>query len=119
MARGQFDGEAFHAALDAQRLGRGMTWKKVAEESGVSASTLTRMAQGRHPDVDSMASLLAWSGLDADSFVRRSGKDEPTVEPLAQISAYLRADPNLSSEAASAIEAVVRAAYTQLKKGVP
>ncbi len=36
----------------------------------MSASTLTRMAQGKRPDVDGLAALVAWSGLDADDYVR-------------------------------------------------
>lgn len=113
MTRGQFDAEAFYASLDSQRQSRGINWRQVAKESGVSASTLTRIAQGRRPDVDSMAALLAWSGLDADSFVIRDR--EVRAEPLAQITAYLRADPQLSPEAASALEAVLKAAYDKLR----
>ena len=70
-----FDAEAFHAALDSQRLAMGMTWKDVAAEAGVSASTLTRMAQGKRPDVDGLAALLQWSGLQAEMFIRK-GKTE-------------------------------------------
>ena len=44
--RGRFDAEAFYAALYAEKLARRLTWKTIANESGVSASTLTRMAQG-------------------------------------------------------------------------
>jgi transcriptional regulator with XRE-family HTH domain len=112
--RGQFDVEAFYAALDSQRQAQNLNWKQVAKESGVSASTLTRIAQGRRPDVDSMAALLAWSGLEADAFVRR--EQEVRVEPLAQISAYLRADPQLTPEAATALDAVIKAAYEELRK---
>jgi transcriptional regulator with XRE-family HTH domain len=112
--RGQFDVEAFYAALDSQRQAKNLNWKQVAKESGVSASTLTRIAQGRRPDVDSMAVLLNWSGLEADSFVRR--EQEVRVEPLAQISAYLRADPQLTSEAAAALDAVIKVAYEKLRK---
>ena len=36
-----FDNEAFYAALNAVRLSRQMTWKDVAEETGVNASTLS------------------------------------------------------------------------------
>ena len=67
--KGSFDNEKFYAALDASRVARGLTWKQVATESGVSASTLTRMAQGKRPDVDGLAALLGWSGLRADSFL--------------------------------------------------
>ena len=45
----RFDGGAFFAALDAERQARQCTWKQVAEECGISASTLSRMSQGKHP----------------------------------------------------------------------
>lgn len=116
MSKGQFDAEGFYAALDAQRQGRKITWKKVADESGVSASTLTRLAQGKRPDVDSMASLIGWSGLSADSFVTFSEEKPNEVEPLAKITAYLRADRNLTPEGATALEAVLKSAYERLRK---
>jgi transcriptional regulator with XRE-family HTH domain len=115
MPKGQFDAEAFYAALDSKRQSRRMRWKQVAEESGVSASTLTRMAQGRRPDLDSMAALLIWSGLNADSFVNHDRSDQ-TSDNLATITAYLRADPHLTPEGAAAIEAIVKAAYEKLRK---
>lgn len=46
--------------LNAQRFARRISWKDVAAESGVNPSTLTRMTQGRHPDVDGLLSLLEW-----------------------------------------------------------
>jgi transcriptional regulator with XRE-family HTH domain len=116
MSKGQFDVEAFYAALDSQRQSKRMNWKQVAKESGVSASTLTRIAQGRRPDVDSMAALSAWSGLKVDSFIRREQDAQAESDPLAQITAYLRADSHLTPEAASALEAVIKAAYEQLRK---
>jgi transcriptional regulator with XRE-family HTH domain len=116
MSKRQFDVEAFYAALDSQRQSKRMNWKQVAEESGVSASTLTRIAQGRRPDVDSMAALSAWSGLKVDSFIRREEDAQIESDPLAQITAYLRADSHLTPEAVSALEAVIKAAYEQLRK---
>lgn len=114
----KFDGDAFFAALDAQRQARRLTWKKVAEEAGVSASTLTRMSQGRRPDVDSLAALSVWAGLDTDEFMRSaSGATERGhAEPLARVMTHLRADPNLSREAASALEAIVKTAYERMRK---
>lgn len=113
--RGSFDSDAFYAALDAQRHAQRKNWKDVATEAGVSASTLTRMAQGRRPDVGGLAALAAWSGLSADQFVRREGHASET-EPLAMISTYLRGDRNLTREAADALVGVIRAAYEALKK---
>jgi transcriptional regulator with XRE-family HTH domain len=112
--RGTFDAGAFFAALDEQRRSRGVLWKRVAAEAGVSQSTLTRLAQGKRPDVDSLAALVDWGGLSADSFVVRTAP-ETEAEPLAMISTYLRADRNLSPSAAAALEKVVRATYEALK----
>jgi transcriptional regulator with XRE-family HTH domain len=115
--RGWFDVEAFQSALDAVRSAKRLTWKDVAAESGVSASTLTRMAQGKRPDLDGLAALVAWSGLDADDFVRTSGdQGKPDAEPLALIATYLRSDKNLSPDSAKAIEQMVRAAYESMRE---
>ncbi len=115
--RGNFDVEGFHAALDSQRKALAMSWKEVADESGVSASTLTRMAQGKRPDVDGLAALLSWSGLQAETFIRKSGEEEQKKpEPLAQITAVLRADPNLSKASAEAIEQILTAAYQRFRE---
>ncbi|WP_028809054.1 helix-turn-helix domain-containing protein [Streptomyces sp. 351MFTsu5.1] len=114
--KGWFDAEGFYAALDAARLARGLNWKQVAAGSGVSASTLTRMAQGKRPDVDGLAALCAWSGLDADDFVRSEGEDRPTADPLAMISTYLRSDRNLSPESAAALEEVIKITYERLRQ---
>lgn len=110
----RFDGERFFSALDAARSAKNLTWKKVAEQAKVPASTLTRMSQGRKPDVDSLSALCAWSGLRADDFIAREGRQK--IEPLAEVTALFRADPNLSKEGAVAMEAIIKAAYEQIRK---
>ena len=115
--KGYFDADAFYAALDATREARSITWKTVAAEAGVSASTLTRIAQGRRPDVDSLAALAAWSGLEVDIFLRRVGAGgQKQAAPLAMISTYLRSDPHLSEESATALEEIIKATYRRLRK---
>ena len=111
MAKRGFDLGNFHAALNAQRAAKGLTWKEVAQQSGVSASTLTRMGQGKRPDVDGFALLLAWSGLDALQFVPAA--NEP--EPMAKIAANLRADRQLSEESAKALEDIIQVAYERFR----
>ena len=112
--RARFDGDAFYAALDGERQARKCTWRRVAEESGISASTLTRISQGKRPDVDSLAALAAWSGLKVDKFVKGSRtKKEP--EPLAVISSCLRSDPHLNKQAAAALDLMVKAAYRSMR----
>ncbi|WP_127559902.1 helix-turn-helix domain-containing protein [Nioella ostreopsis] len=108
--------EDFFAALDAQREAKRLTWKKVASQAGVSASTLTRIAQGRRPDVDTLASLCRWAGLDANAYFASTVVPSGQPETLTQISTNLRADKNLSEEGARAIEAMLRAAYEQFRK---
>lgn len=112
--RGSFNADAFYTALDLERASRRTTWKQVAGEAGISASTLTRMKNGHRPDVDSMAALAAWAGLDVDDFVTAEGRGEAAAMP--RISALLRADPNLSSESATAIEEVLRMTYERLRE---
>ncbi|WP_199555372.1 helix-turn-helix domain-containing protein [Sandaracinobacteroides hominis] len=111
----QFDGEKFVAALDSTRRARGMTWRKVADEAQVSASTLTRLSQGKRPDVDSLGALSHWAGLDTDAFYTSNAPAAPT-ESLAKVTAFLRADPNLSDEGAKALEAILYVTYEQFRK---
>lgn len=114
MPRDRFEAERFYVALDVERENRGLTWSKVAKEAGVSASSLTRMAQGKRPDVDTMAALAAWAGIRVDQFIDQH--ENPTEgDSLAKITAYLRADPQLSPKAADAIENLLRVAMEQLK----
>lgn len=115
MRKGWFDLEAFHGALDAVRQARDLNWKQVASETGVSASTLTRMAQGKRPDVDGLAALSSWSALDADDFIRSEGGKKGRPETLGMISSYLRSDRNLTPQAAAALEEVIKVTYSQLR----
>jgi transcriptional regulator with XRE-family HTH domain len=109
-----FDFQGFYRAVDATRLGRGLNWKQVSAETSVSASTLTRMSQDRRPDADSLTALAAWAGLNPATFSSTS----PTAqaEPLAVISQQLIRDPNLSPEAASALDDMIKAAYERFAR---
>lgn len=110
-----FDGDAFYRALETTVESRSKNWKQVAEETGVSASTLTRMAKGRKPDAASLAALSAWAGLNPSDFVHATYKTN-RPESMAQISTLLRTDPNLDAQSAEAIEAIVKTAYEQMRK---
>jgi transcriptional regulator with XRE-family HTH domain len=110
-----FDGAAFYSALDAERESRGLNWKQVSAETSVSASTLTRMGQGARPDLDGLASLCAWSGLDPEEFIRVDGVERKAeAEPLAKITALLHSDPRLDDHGATIMEQVMRATYGQV-----
>jgi transcriptional regulator with XRE-family HTH domain len=112
-----FDFRGFYRAVDLTREARRMSWKEVAEETGVGASTLARMAKDRRPDADGLASLAAWASLNPGEFVKRLGHiSRPTSEPLARISKLLRDDQRLSATSADTLEQILRAAYAQLVK---
>ena len=112
----RFDVAALHAAMDSERRSRRLTWKDVAAESGISASTLTRLSQGRQPDVNSLAALTAWLGMSADHFMRTERVNQfGTASPLAQISTIIHCDPHLNSESATALEEMIKATYARLR----
>jgi hypothetical protein len=81
----------------------------------VSPSTLSRLGQGRKPDVDGLAALAAWSGLDIREFVRGSRRLLERPDTLAAISSSLHSDPRLSPAHAAALDDMVKAAYARLK----
>jgi transcriptional regulator with XRE-family HTH domain len=114
MSDDRFDGDAFYAALNAARLSRQKSWKEVAEEAGINASTLSRIGQGAKPDVNGLAALLIWSNMKAEAFIRSPNSKKKT-ESIAEITALLRADPNLSKQNAKLIEDIVISTYNKLK----
>ena len=114
MPEDRFDSDAFYAALNAARLTQQKTWKDVAEEAGVNASTLSRIGQGAKPDVNGLAALLSWANLKAEFFIRGS-TSKNAAEPIAEITALLRADPALTKQSAKLIEDIVVSTYNKLR----
>ena len=110
-----FNNTAFYRALDAARIARGLNWKDIAEQTGISASTLTRIGQGSRPDVDSLAALCAWADLDPNQFIR-TRKNHQRTEPLAVISSAVHDDPNLSRANADLLDQLIKTTYTQLRR---
>ena len=66
----RFDSKALYSALDAERESRGISWKQVAHETGVSVSTITRTRQGGRMEVDGVLALVGWLGAPVERFVR-------------------------------------------------
>ena len=116
MSKTEFRGQAFYSALDSARQARDLNWKEVAAQSGVSASTLSRMAQGKRPDVDSLAALVRWSGLSADRFVGDEPSRQGELESLSHITTLLHSDPNLSADGRDTMIDMITAAYKRLAK---
>lgn len=114
MGEAKLDVRTLVAALDSKRRAKGLSWRQLANKAGVSQSTLTRMQQGKRPDVDTFASLIRWLGMPAEVFLRpENPRDKRDTEPhpLAVLSAQLRSDREMSPRALEAVEELIQAAY--------
>lgn len=70
----RFDTRAVHAALNAQRQARGLSWVQVAAElPGFTASMLTNLASGPLIGFPRVMLLTQWLGRPAADFVRVRG----------------------------------------------
>ena len=110
----RFDTESFFSALNNVRARRELSWREVATQSGIAPSTLSRLSQGKNPDVNGLAALLAWSGLKAEMFIPTEAQG--AVDPLAQITSLIRRDRRLARNSARIMEDLVTSAYRSLTK---
>jgi transcriptional regulator with XRE-family HTH domain len=109
-----FDVAALHAARDARRRYRGLTWRQVASELGIAASTITRMAQGGRTEGDGVMTMLDWLGVPAETFLRTTGSSS-RPDLVTQLSNLLRARRELTSEAVTGLESIIRRACERLR----
>jgi transcriptional regulator with XRE-family HTH domain len=101
-----------------------LSLRDVAREAKVSAATLSRILQkGKkppRPDVDTLARIIQWLGIPLEKIIDTSVPTQkangPRRDTLELIQVHLRADKNLSVEAARAIADMVKAAYRQFSK---
>lgn len=111
------DVQALHAALDAARTEKGLSWRQLAKDLGVSASTISRMANGLKPDVTAFAAMTTWLHMPAETFyVRphdRSAGEEP--ELVASLVPLLRARSDLSGDDIVYLEEVISAAARRFR----
>jgi transcriptional regulator with XRE-family HTH domain len=112
------DVEGLHEALDVKRRAEGLSWREVATAVGVSASTLTRMAQGASPDIEGFGKMVRWLGVSADDFIARAkGRGSKKQEELlVVVSRHLRASRELDPKSAKALEGIIEAAYKHMKE---
>jgi transcriptional regulator with XRE-family HTH domain len=119
MAQSHLDVEALYVTLDSERQQRGLSWRQVAQEAGIGPSTLSRMAAGNRPDVDSFAALVHWLGLPAEQFMRHpESATEPhqATSPAQVVASLMRADKNLDPDTAAAIDDILQAAMRLAQK---
>ena len=63
MSHHSLDVEALYVALDKVRRERRLLWRTIAQESGVSASTFSRMGlEHNAPSAHGLVRMLVWLG---------------------------------------------------------
>src|SRR3982751_2385613 len=118
--------EELGRAVRRRREELGLSLRDVANETSVSASTLSRIENGTgKPDADNIARLTTWLDVPMERIL--SGRDPKAEESKAVVyypeeptpeivEAHLRADKNLTPETASALSELFRVAYTQFSR---
>ena len=110
------DVKALHAALDAARDEKCLSWRQVAKEIGVSASTISRMANGLKPDVTAFAAMTTWLRMPAEAFyVTSPPETEEEPELVASLVPLLRARRDLSDNDVAYLEEVIGAAARRFR----
>lgn len=113
--------------IDIAELGRMIQAKRgklglraAAEQiKDISASTLSRVEQGKIPDLDTFIRICKWLGVSADHFTLNLDRDIKFEQqkPEEVIVAHLRADRTLDPETASMLVKMIQIAYDAVDHG--
>lgn len=121
--------EELGRAIRRKRESLGLSLRDVADETTVSASTLSRIENGTgKPDADNIARLTNWLDVPMERILGGNPPDSDAPKPVVYfarestpeiVEAHLRADRNLTQETATALSELFRVAYTQFSRSEP
>lgn len=95
--------------LKSKRESKGL--RTIATEIGnVSAATLSRIEQGKIPDVDTFINICKWLEVPTDTFVNDQLQNS-TISNKDQVVAHLRAEKELSTETVNMLIKMIDMAY--------
>ena len=125
-AKSLINTEELGRAIRRRREELALSLRDVADQTSVSASTLSRIENGTgKPDADNIARLTKWLDMPIERIMHH-GRDEATDAKAVVyyphestpeiVEAHLRADRNLSPETADALSQLFRVAYSQFSK---
>lgn len=110
-----FDRQRLAARVRTQRGGRSL--REVADEiAGVSLSTLSRVENGRAPDVNTFLALCDWLGASPAEFFPGAEAVSSTMETSTRIELALRADPVLGVDFIDAVMRIIHIFHVQASK---
>jgi transcriptional regulator with XRE-family HTH domain len=110
-------------AVRRRREQQSLSLRDVAEQTGVSASTLSRIENGTgKPDADNISRLASWLDMPIERVMHHGHRSPSDPKPVVYyphestpeiVEAHLRADKHLTAETAKALSELFRVAYTQ------
>ena len=110
-------------AIRRRREQKALSLRDVADETGVSASTLSRIENGTgKPDADNIARLAAWLDMPIERVMHHGHRAASDPKPVVYyphestpeiVEAHLRADKHLTPQTAKALSELFRVAYAQ------
>jgi transcriptional regulator with XRE-family HTH domain len=102
------------APLLAQRRSElGLSLREVSAQCGVPVATLSRVEQGRTPDLANFRRIVEWLGLPPERFLQATTRSVSTPDVIGE---HLRLDPTLRPEDAEKIAGLVRTMYDALNQ---
>src|SRR6185503_6399343 len=114
------------SAIRRRREQQGLSLRDVADVTGVSASTLSRIENGTgKPDADNIARLAGWLDMPIERVMHHGHRGAAEPNPVVYyphestpeiVEAHLRADKHLTPETAKALSELFRVAYTQFSQ---
>jgi transcriptional regulator with XRE-family HTH domain len=110
----EIDIQELARSIRAKRGDRGLRAiaKEITETIGeVSASTLSRVEQGKVPDLDTFIRLCKWLGLSTSDFAMLETDLNSEGKTLDVVAAHLRADRTLDSKTVEALVTMIQMAY--------
>ena len=128
-------GRTAKSLINTQELGRAirrrreeleLSLRDVADQTSVSASTLSRIENGTgKPDADNIARLTSWLGVPLQRILSGGHEDRDDAKAVIYyphestpeiVEAHLRADRNLTPETADSLSELFRVAYSQFSR---
>jgi transcriptional regulator with XRE-family HTH domain len=105
------------ALIKTKRGNRGL--REIAQEIGdVSPSTLSRIENGKVPDMDTFLRICDWLHVSSEELIKETQEpQENEISTMDRIEGYLRADRELAPETADALAKLMKAAYKAATEG--
>ncbi len=109
---------ALGARLKTERRQQRLSLRDLADETGISLNTLSRVERGYMPDLKNYQKIVDWLGVPADTFLDLESSQSPAPTPEV-IARHLRSDSRLDAAGAAKIVAVVQEMYAKLVRERP